>query len=107
MKRVLSGIVLLLILGFSIWSNNPYYFIAFGVLALGLALWEFYGLAALVGYQCYKFLGYCASAVVIYAFSSKRFDLILPTSVGLLLAMMIATLFESKKATEFQKIMGW
>src|SRR5206468_11538050 len=51
-------------------------------------------------------LGYCASAVVIYAFSSKRFDLILPTSVGLLLAMMIATLFESKKAAEFQKIMG-
>src|SRR5256885_1347508 len=105
MKRVLSGLVLGAILLFSIWSDKPYYFIAFGILVFGLALWEFYGLAERVGFHCYRFLGYCASAMVVYAFSTNRLSLILPTSVALLLAMMIAALFESKEK-DFQKVMG-
>jgi len=106
MKRVLSGIVLLLLLGFSVWSKNPYFFIAFGSLVIGLALWEFYSLAAQVGCHCYRFLGYCASAVVIYSFVINKTELILPTSVGLLLAMMIASLFEARSETDLQKILG-
>jgi phosphatidate cytidylyltransferase len=104
MKRVLSGIVLLLLLGLSVWISK-YLFIAFAVLVLGLALWEFYGLAAQVGCQCYRFLGYCASAVVIYSFSIVNTALILPTCVALLFAMMIAVLFENRSASDFEKIL--
>lgn len=112
MSRIISGIVLLAILGFSVWSRSPYYFVAFGTLVIGLALWEFYALAERVGCHCYRFLGYCASAVIIYAFATNSGrpdlvpDIILPTGVALLLAMMIAALFESKDAAQFQKVMG-
>ncbi|MEW6731202.1 MAG: phosphatidate cytidylyltransferase [Acidobacteriota bacterium] len=106
MKRVISGIILLSLLGLSVWNDPPYFFIGFAALVMGLALWEFYGLAARVGYHCYRFLGYCAAAVTLYAFSSNQFELILPMSVGLLLAMMIAALFESQDNKDFSKIMG-
>jgi phosphatidate cytidylyltransferase len=106
MKRVLSGIVLMAILAFSIWSSNPYYFTALAAIVLALALWEFYRLAERVGCHCYSFLGYCASAIVVYSFTRNQLALILPACVALLLAMMIAALFESKNEADFQKILA-
>lgn len=106
MKRLLSGLVLGALLVITIWSANPYFFIAFGTLVMSLALWEFYSLAQMVGCNCYKFLGYCASAVVVYGFIINKQILILPASVALLISMMIAVLFESKDAKDFPKIVG-
>jgi phosphatidate cytidylyltransferase len=106
MKRVLSGIALLAILTASIWSNSPYYFVAFGIAVLALALWEFYGLAARVGFQCYRFLGYSAAVVIVYAFINNTLELILPTTIALLLTMMIAVLWENRQAAKFEKVMG-
>lgn len=106
MKRLISGLILGLLLLFTVWSTNPYFFVIFGVLVTGLALWEFFEMAEKVGCHCFRFLGYVAAATILYAFTINRLTFILPTLVALVMAMMIAVLFESKKPEDFSQILS-
>lgn len=107
MKRVISGLVLVSLLGFAVWSQTPYFFLALASIVLALALWEFYQLAEKVGCHCHKIQGYLASIVIVYGFvaGNQPEKFILPTLVTLLTTMMITSLFESKKAEDFSKVL--
>ena len=61
MKRILTAVVALPILLFAIWSRNPYYFNIIAVVALILALGEFYNLSARTGAAPYRLPGYAAA----------------------------------------------
>jgi phosphatidate cytidylyltransferase len=108
MKRVVSGLVLISLLGLAVWSQTPYFFLVLASLVLALALWEFYRLAEKVGCHCHQIQGYLASAVIVYGFaqSSQPEKFLLPTLAALLTTMMITSLFESKKAEDFPKILS-
>ncbi len=108
MKRVVSGLVLVSLLGLAVWSQTPYFFLVLASLVLALALWEFYRLAEKVGCNCHQIQGYLASAVIVYGFaeSTQPEKFILPTLAALLITMMITSLFESRKGEDFSKVLG-
>lgn len=107
MKRVISGVVLLSLLGGSVWSHTPYLFVALGTVVIALALWEFYRLAELVGCKCHKNIGYLTGIVILFDFTYYRNSpqFILPTIIALLIALMITTVFSSKDEKDFQKVL--
>jgi phosphatidate cytidylyltransferase len=108
MKRVVSGLVLVSLLGFAIWSQSPYYFLTLAVIVLALALWEFFQLAKKVGSNPHQIQGYLAAAVIIYASTQNNNPekIIIPTIVVLLTTMMITSLFESKTSEDFAKVLN-
>jgi phosphatidate cytidylyltransferase len=68
MKRVLTAIVALPILLFTVWSRSPYFFVALTGIAAMLALREFYGLASKAGCKPQAVSGYVAALAVIASF---------------------------------------
>ncbi|HET9533018.1 MAG TPA: phosphatidate cytidylyltransferase [Blastocatellia bacterium] len=68
MKRVLTALVALPILLYTVWNEIPYFFVAIGALAIIAGLAEFYGLASKAGCRPLQFLGYPAALAVIAAF---------------------------------------
>ncbi len=108
MKRVISGLVLVLLLTFAVWSQIPYVFLGLASIVLALALWEFFQLAEKVNCHCHKIQGYIASAVIVYGFvqGKEPEKFVLPTLVILLTTMMVNSLFESKKAEDFSKVLN-
>lgn len=61
MKRILTAIVALPILLYTVWSDIPYFFVALGSIAALLALSEFYNLASKAGCNPSVALGYIAA----------------------------------------------
>lgn len=82
MKRILTAVVALPILLFTIWSRNPYYFDVLAVVALSIALGEFYNLAARTGAAPYRLPGYVASLGVLACFVTGR-----PGWLGIVIAL--------------------
>lgn len=72
MKRVLTALVVLPILLYTVWSPTPYFFVAFASVAAILALKEFYALWARMGWRPYSIWGYAASLGVIACFTWNR-----------------------------------
>lgn len=105
MKRVASAAVLLLILGFTLWTPNPLYFSALGMLAISLALWEFFSLAEKAGATCYKLIGYPAAAAYLCAFTFDRQNLLLPITVLLLTGVCSAPLIDNWKKDDFSRVL--
>lgn len=68
MKRILTAIVGLPILLYTVWSPTPYFFIALIAIAVVLALAEFYSLASKIGAKPQALAGYAAALVVIASF---------------------------------------
>lgn len=68
MKRILTAIVALPILLYTVWSRSPYYFVALTAVAIVLALREFYSLASKVGCKPAAVAGYVAGLVVTASF---------------------------------------
>jgi phosphatidate cytidylyltransferase len=68
MLRIVTAIVALPILLFTIWSPNPYYFVALAALASLIALFEFYLLASKAGAAPQEFVGYVATALIAASF---------------------------------------
>jgi phosphatidate cytidylyltransferase len=68
MKRILTAIVGLPILLFTVWSQSPYFFAAVTAIAALLALKEFYGLASNVGGKPQVVVGYIFALVVLASF---------------------------------------
>ncbi|MBL8151109.1 MAG: phosphatidate cytidylyltransferase [Blastocatellia bacterium] len=106
MKRVLSGVILLSLLGLSIWISSPIFFIAFGILTTSIALREYYKLVSMIGFDCYQVPAYAVSGIIFYAFASNRHELILPASFGLLLGIMFLSLIRNRRGGDFQKVVG-
>jgi phosphatidate cytidylyltransferase len=68
MKRVLTAIVALPILLFTVWTSSPYYFVALAVIAAIIALSEFYALASKSGFEPMSYLGYLAVPLIALCF---------------------------------------
>ena len=68
MKRILTAVVALPILLYTIWSESPYFFVALTLVAVMLALGEFYGLASKVDCKPQTIAGYAAAFGVIATF---------------------------------------
>ena len=72
MKRILTALVAIPILLFTIWSPIPYFFVALAAVATVTALWEFYGLAEKVGSLPSRVPGYLAGILILLSFVLGR-----------------------------------
>ena len=88
MKRILTAIVGLPILLFTIWTSSPYFFIALTTIAILLALNELYALSLESGCKPQPVLGFLAALAVIFSFTYDRPVLI----VAVLSALSILSL---------------
>ena len=68
MKRILTAIVALPILLYTVWSENPYFFVALAAIAILIALDEFYNLASKAGCRAFTVYGYIAALSIIACF---------------------------------------
>lgn len=68
MKRILTAIVALPILLYTVWNDTPYFFVGLTALAVVLALNEFYRLASRAGLHPVAAPAYPAALVVLAAF---------------------------------------
>jgi phosphatidate cytidylyltransferase len=101
MKRILTAIVALPILIYTVWSQSPYFFVALAAVAVVLALGEFYNLASKGGFKPMAVPGYAASLVVIASFVFEEPPLIVGALIALTmasLAMMLGKPDEMKKS---------
>jgi len=72
MKRILTALVALPVLLYTVWSASPYPFVILTALAVILALREIYALAARVDCQPVQAFGYAAAILVIGCFVLDR-----------------------------------
>jgi phosphatidate cytidylyltransferase len=92
MKRILTAIVALPILLFSVWSSSPYFFVALTSIAVILALGEFYALASKAGCKPERVLGYAAAIAVIASFVFQQLVLIVAVSAVLTILLLASQL---------------
>src|SRR5262245_35433534 len=88
MKRILTAVVALPILLFTVWSPSPYYFVILSTIAVLLALGEFYSLATKARCKPQIVTGFCAALLIVASFVFEEPLL----TVGALIAVAIATL---------------
>ncbi len=72
MKRILTAIVALPILLYTVWNNTPYLFAVLTTAAVMLGLYEFYSLAKKVNCKTLDLLGYGAALGVLACFVACR-----------------------------------
>ena len=97
MKRVLTAIVALPILLFTVWSHSPYFFVALAGIAVMLALSEFYGLASKGGCKPQAVFGYAAALAVIASFMYERPVLIVAVVAGLSILSLASAVSNPKE----------
>src|SRR5947209_9248459 len=68
MKRILTALVALPILLYTVWSQIPYFFVGLATIAALLALGEFLNLAAKIGSRAHIVPGYGAALLVMACF---------------------------------------
>jgi phosphatidate cytidylyltransferase len=68
MKRILTAIIALPILLYTVWTEIPYYFVAITAVAVVAGLFEFYGLARAAGFRPQPVAGFVAGLVVVGSF---------------------------------------
>ena len=68
MKRILTALVALPILLYTVWSQTPYFFVVLTAGAIVVALVEFYSIAAKAGCKPQSESGYAAALIVIASF---------------------------------------
>jgi phosphatidate cytidylyltransferase len=93
MKRILTAVVALPILLFTVWSQNPYFFVALTSAAIVVALVEFYSLAIKAGYKPQAVAGYAAALVVIASFVFDEPALTVAALAGLVIWSLGAAIF--------------
>jgi len=72
MKRILTAIVALPILLYTVWSPIPYFFVVLAAVAAMLALNEFYELASKVSCRPFTAIGYAGALLLIACFVVQR-----------------------------------
>ena len=92
MKRILTAIVALPILLYTVWSDSPYFFVALTSVAIVLALAEFYSLASKVGCKPESLAGYCAGLVVCASFVFNEPSLAVAALAALTMAVLAAVM---------------
>jgi phosphatidate cytidylyltransferase len=92
MKRILTAIVALPILLYTVWSHSPYFFVALTAIAIVLALAEFYSLSVKVGCKPVSFAGYIAGLVVSASFVFDRPSLAVAALAALTIAALTAAM---------------
>lgn len=92
MKRVLTAIVALPVLLYTVWSQTPYCFVALTAIAALLALGEFYLLASKVGCKPQLVIGYAAALVIIASFVFEEPSLIAAALVAVAIASLASAL---------------
>ncbi|HLG14624.1 MAG TPA: phosphatidate cytidylyltransferase [Blastocatellia bacterium] len=91
MKRILTALVAIPILLFTVWVETPYYFVGITAAAAVVALTEFYALASQTKLKTVTAAGYAAGALIVYAFVADRPALIVVAIAGLaLVALTVA-----------------
>lgn len=93
MKRILTAIVALPILLYTVWSPSPYFFVALTAIAIVLALAEFYSLAVKVGCKPISVAGYIAGLVVSASFIFDKPAFAVATLAALTIAALTAAMF--------------
>lgn len=94
MKRILTAIVGLPILLYTVWSPTPYFFIALIAIAVVLALAEFYSLASKIGAKPQALAGYGASLVVVASFVYDEPRLAVAALSALAIGSLAAAVFK-------------
>ena len=89
MKRILTALVALPILLFTVWSSSPYYFVTLTAIAVLLALGEFYSLAAKARCKPQTVTGFGAALVIIASFIFEEPLLAIGALIGLTIASLI------------------
>lgn len=94
MKRILTAIVGLPILLYTVWSPTPYFFIALIAIAVVLALAEFYSLASKIGAKPQALAGYAAALVVVASFVYDEPRLAIAAFSALVIGSLAAAVFK-------------
>ena len=94
MKRILTAIVALPSLLYTVWSSSPYFFVILSAIAIVLALGEFYSLAAKAGCKPQAVAGYSAGLVVIASFVFEEPSLTVAALAGLSIWSLGAAIFQ-------------
>jgi phosphatidate cytidylyltransferase len=92
MKRILTAIVALPILLYSVWSPVPYFFIILSVVAASLALNEFYRLAAKLGSRPMGAIGHIGALLLIGCFVWQRPQWVIAVLSAMVIAVLAAEL---------------
>ncbi len=92
MKRILTAIVALPILLYTIWSSLPYYFVALAAVAIVIAISEFYNLAAKVDCKSHNFLGYIAGLAIVACFVFGKVEWIAAVMTALVMLSLTMSL---------------
>ncbi len=95
MKRILTAIVALPVLLYTVWSDTPYYFAALTLIAVLIGLYEFYALASKLEITTQKTLGYLAGIAVVACFTVNRPHLIAAVISGLVLMSLSTEVFHA------------
>lgn len=93
MKRILTAIVGIPILLYTVWSESPYFFVGLTTIAILLAMSEFYGLASAIGSKPNSILGYAGGIAVIASFVLERPWIAVAALIALTIAILIAAVF--------------
>src|SRR6185295_10660199 len=94
MKRILTAIVGLPILLYTVWSPTPYFFVALVAIAVVLALAEFYSLASKIGAKPQALAGYAAALVVVASFVYEEPRLAIAAFSALAIGSLTAAVFK-------------
>ncbi|HXF38997.1 MAG TPA: phosphatidate cytidylyltransferase [Blastocatellia bacterium] len=100
MKRILTAIVGLPILLYTVWSPTPYFFVALVAIAVVLALAEFYSLASKTGAKPQALAGYAAALVVIASFVYEEPRLAIAALSALVIGSLAAAVFKPAEIKE-------
>lgn len=97
MKRILTAIIGLPILLYSVWSQSPYFFVALTAIAALLALTEFYALASKVGCKPQIVIGYIVALGVLASFLFNEPPLAVAAVIVLTIVSLSVALADSNE----------
>jgi phosphatidate cytidylyltransferase len=96
MKRILTALVALPILLYTVWNDIPYFFVALAAAAAIAGLAEFYSLASKAGLRPVQSLGYAASLAIVAGFFYENFAWIAAALTSLALASLAVEVFRAE-----------
>jgi phosphatidate cytidylyltransferase len=94
MKRILTALVALPILLYTVWSQTPYFFVALTAGAIVVALVEFYSIAAKAGCKPQSEPAYAAALIVIASFVFDEPALTVAALAALVIWSLGAAIFQ-------------
>ena len=93
MKRILTAVIALPILLYTVWSQSPYFFVGLTAAAIVLALSEFHSLATKAGCKPQIVPAYAAALIVIASFVFEEPALVVATLAALSMCSLGAAVF--------------